>query len=77
MEIYDGTRGLYWESQAIQFIQFKRLIRSDPIGFFCLVNKDRDKVKLLTIDEQMGAFASKPKIKEVTLEDYEYIDWRP
>ncbi|MDU4759484.1 MAG: cupin domain-containing protein, partial [Veillonella sp.] len=32
-------------------------------GFFCLVNKDRDKVKLLT-DEQMETLRQKPKIKE-------------
>jgi len=40
-----------------------RANKGDYIGFFCLVNKDRDKVKLLN-DEQMETLRQNPKIKE-------------
>lgn len=61
-EIYDVAQGDFIEIPGNTIHQF-RANKGDYIGFFCLVNKDRDKVKLLT-DEQMETLRQKPKIKE-------------
>ena len=40
-----------------------RANKGDYIGFLCLVNQDRDKVKLLS-PEEMEMLRANPKIKE-------------
>ena len=61
-DIYDVEQGDFIEIPGNTIHQF-RANKGDYIGFFCLVNKDRDKVKLLN-DEQMETLRQNPKIKE-------------
>ena len=61
-DIYDVAQGDFIEIPGNTIHQF-RANKGDYIGFFCLVNKDRDKVKLLS-DEQMETLRQNPKIKE-------------
>ena len=60
-EIYDVKKGDFIEIPGNTIHQF-RANKGDYIGFFCLVNKERDKVKLLS-DEEMETLRNHPKIK--------------
>ena len=70
-EIYDVAQGDFIEIPGNTIHQF-RANKGDYIGFFCLVNKDRDKVKLLT-DEQMETLRQNLRLRNFW-RDYEYMD---
>lgn len=59
--IYDVEEGDFIEIPGNTIHQF-RANKNDYIGFLCLVNKERDKVKLLT-DEEMERLRENPAIK--------------
>ncbi len=61
-EIHDVKSGDFIEIPGNTIHQF-RANKGDYIGFLCLVNQDRDKVKLLS-PEEMDALRANPKIKE-------------
>ena len=61
-EIHDVETGDFIEIPGKTIHQF-RANKGDYIGFLCLVNQDRDKVKLLS-PEEMDALRANPKIKE-------------
>ena len=60
--IHDVKVGDFVEIPSNTIHQF-RANKGDYIGFLCLVNQDRDKVKLLT-DEELQQLQENPKIKE-------------
>ena len=60
-DIHDVESGDFIEIPGNTIHQF-RANKGDYIGFLCLVNKDRDKVKLLS-PEQMDELQQNPKIK--------------
>ena len=60
-DIHDVESGDFIEIPGNTIHQF-RANKGDYIGFLCLVNKDRDKVKLLS-PEQMDELQRNPKIK--------------
>ena len=62
MRIHDVETGDFIEIPGKTIHQF-RANKGDYIGFLCLVNQDRDKVKLLS-PEEMDALRANPKIKE-------------
>lgn len=59
--IYDVEAGDFIEIPRNTIHQF-RANKNDYIGFLCLVNKERDKVKLLS-QEELGKLYANPKIK--------------
>ena len=61
-EIHDVEAGDFIEIPGKTIHQF-RANKGDYIGFLCLVNQDRDKVKLLS-PEEMEMLRANPKIKE-------------
>ena len=61
-EIHDIQAGDFIEVPSKTLHQF-RANKGDYVGFLCLVNNDRDKVKLLN-EEEMEALRQKPHIKE-------------
>ena len=61
-EIHDVESGDFIEIPGKTIHQF-RANKGDYIGFLCLVNKERDKVKLLS-PEEMERLEANPKIKE-------------
>lgn len=60
-QIYDVKAGDFVEVPGKTLHQF-RANKGDYVGFLCLVNNDRDKVKLLN-DQEMEDLRKKPKIK--------------
>ncbi|MCF0155086.1 MAG: cupin domain-containing protein [Veillonella sp.] len=60
-EIHDIQAGDFIEVPSKTLHQF-RANKGDYVGFLCLVNNDRDKVKLLN-EEEMEALRQKPHIK--------------
>ena len=61
-EVHDVESGDFIEIPGKTIHQF-RANKEDYIGFLCLVNQERDKVKLLS-PEEMETLQANPKIKE-------------
>ena len=60
-DIYDVAEGDFVEIPSNTIHQF-RANKGDYIGFLCLVNTNRDKVKLLS-DQELADIKKNPKIK--------------